>query len=251
MAARRLHYRHVYLHGRFSCGEQEQPSSCTDCKSFFRFQHPPAGLVRSLTFAKKFVALGGFSVGFLELVHIVMVGLCCEPDDIGLASGLLASIRQVTGTVAGKLNPSTLLATVPNILKTHLTATIYVVILQNRVPVEMKADVVPAAVANGLPQSSIPLLFEAISSGTAATLDAVPGMTSKIEAAVAAATTQAYTSSFKTVYLASISFGVLSVVAALCTQNVEKFMTGQVARQLQGKAQKTDGEENIHDSKEV
>lgn len=31
-----------------------------------------------------------------------MVGLCCEPSDIGLASGLLASIRQVTGTIAGK-----------------------------------------------------------------------------------------------------------------------------------------------------
>ena len=34
-----------------------------------------------------------------------MAGLVCEPGDIGLASGFLASLRQVSGTIAGKSPP--------------------------------------------------------------------------------------------------------------------------------------------------
>jgi hypothetical protein len=161
----------------------------------------------------QFTTLGGLCVGFLELVHIIMVGLCCEPGDLGLASGLLASARQVSGTIA---------------------ATIYVVILENRVAAETATDVTAAALGDGLPKSSLPLLFEAIANGTASAMEAVPGISTKIEGAVAAAVTQAYTSSFKTVYLVSITFGGLAVIAALCTQNVEQYMTGSVARKLQG-----------------
>jgi hypothetical protein len=41
---------------------------------------------------------------------------------------------------------------------------------------------------------------------------------------------------FKTVYLASIAFGGLSICAALCAQNVDEKLTDQVARRFRGMA---------------
>lgn len=52
--------------------------------------------------------MGGVSVGFLELITIIMAGLVCEPGDIGLASGFLASLRQIFGIIASMFS-STLL----------------------------------------------------------------------------------------------------------------------------------------------
>lgn len=47
--------------------------------------------------------LAGFCVGFLELITIIIAGLVCKPGDIGLASGLLGSFRQASGSIAGEL----------------------------------------------------------------------------------------------------------------------------------------------------
>ena len=170
------------------------------------------------TLAIAFTILGGLSVGFLELITIIMAGLVCEPGDIGLASGFLASLRQVFGTIA---------------------ATIYVTILENRLKVTLPADVVPAAVKAGLKASEIPALFDAITAGTAAALNAVPGITPAIEKAVGGALQDAYYAAFKTVYLVSITFGGLAILAALFSKNIDELMTGQVARKMRGIGAKT------------
>lgn len=39
---------------------------------------------------------------------------------------------------------------------------------------------------------------------------------------------------FKTVYLASLAFGCLSIIAALCSQKVDDKLTGYVARKFRG-----------------
>lgn len=50
----------------------------------------------------QFTAIGGFFVGYLELITLIMCPLYCKPEDIGLASGFLGSAKQVAGTIAGK-----------------------------------------------------------------------------------------------------------------------------------------------------
>jgi hypothetical protein len=160
-----------------------------------------------------FTLLGGICVGFLELITIIMAGLVCEPGDIGLASGFLASLRQVFGTIA---------------------VTIYVTILQNRLNVNLPADIIPAVIEAGLKESAIPALFEAITIGTPAAFAKVPGITPAILGAVGGALQDAYAASFKTVYLVSITFGALACIAALFSQNVDDKLTGQVARKMRG-----------------
>ena len=50
----------------------------------------------------QFTAIGGFGVGYLELITLIMCPLYCKPEDIGLASGFLGSAKQVAGTIASK-----------------------------------------------------------------------------------------------------------------------------------------------------
>ena len=177
---------------------------------------------RSLAIA--FTLLGGICVGFLELITIIMAGLVCEPGDIGLASGFLASLRQVFGTIA---------------------VTIYVTILDNRLKVTLPADVVPAALNAGLAKSAIPDLFQAITLGTPAAFAKVPGITPNIIAAVGGALQDAYAASFKTGYLVSITFGALACTAALFSQSIDDKLTGQVARKLRGIDTGGDGGEDV------
>lgn len=51
----------------------------------------------------QFTFLGGLGVGFQEMISIIMAALVCDPGDIGLASGFLGSMKQVSGTIASKL----------------------------------------------------------------------------------------------------------------------------------------------------
>lgn len=48
----------------------------------------------------------GLSVGWIELVTIVTVGLVAPPHDIGVAQSFFSSTRQLFGTIASKCDPS-------------------------------------------------------------------------------------------------------------------------------------------------
>ena len=163
--------------------------------------------------ALAFTLLGGLSVGFLELITTVMAGLVCEPGDIGFASGFLASLRQFFGAIA---------------------TTVYVTVLENRLKIHLPNDVIPAVTKAGLPAKSLPALFLAITEGTASALAGVPGITPAVELAVSGAVQDAYASSFKTVYLVSITFGGLAMCAALLSKNIDELMTNDVARVMRG-----------------
>ncbi|PMD55689.1 siderophore iron transporter [Hyaloscypha bicolor E] len=157
--------------------------------------------------------LAGLCVGALELITIIIAGLVCNPGDIGLASGLLGSFRQVSGSIA---------------------ASIYVSILTNRLTTTLPANVAPAALNAGLPSADLPALFAALATGTATAMEAVPGITPTVIAAVGDAVKVAYSQAFKTVYLTSIAFGGLSIIAALFITSIDDSMTDFVARKIRG-----------------
>ncbi|RAL02180.1 trichothecene efflux pump [Aspergillus ibericus CBS 121593] len=160
-----------------------------------------------------FTAIGGFWVGYLELITIIMCPLYCKPEDIGLASGFLGSAKQVAGTIA---------------------TAIYIAILDARIATTLPNTISTAATNAGLPSTSLTDLLDAVSVGTTTAYDAVPGMTTTILAAVAEAVKTAYSLSFRTVFLASIAFGGLSVVTALFSAPVDECFTGDVAARLVG-----------------
>ncbi|KAK1997770.1 fungal trichothecene efflux pump [Colletotrichum falcatum] len=152
--------------------------------------------------------LGPFFVGFIELASLALAPLFCRPSDIGLASGLLASIRSAGGSIA---------------------VAVYTTILSNRLAAEIPAAISGPAVAAGLPESQLPGLIETAVAGD---LAAFPGLTSAVEAAVVKVLPGAYTRAFETVYLASLGFGAIAIVGCLFAKDAQKHLTDRVERRM-------------------
>lgn len=138
--------------------------------------------------------------------------LVIEPQDIGLATGVMGSIRGLAGAVAQAL---------------------YVSVLQNELKKNIPEYVGTAATDAGLPESSLGDLLTAV--GTGVGLDAVPGATAKVLEAVGVALKLAYVRSFRLVFLCTIPFSVILIIASFFVPNVEKFLHYNVAKKLQRK----------------
>ncbi|KAK6218219.1 hypothetical protein LQW54_002973 [Pestalotiopsis sp. IQ-011] len=155
------------------------------------------------------VILGPFFVGFIELASLALAPLFCKPADIGLASGLLASIRSAGGSIA---------------------VAVFSTILSNRVKSTVPELVGPPAVAAGLPENQVGTLTAAIIAGK---LSYFPGLTPSIRAAVSAVLPTAYAQAFKTVYLASLGFGGIAIVGCLFSKDAQKHLTHKIERRMQ------------------
>jgi hypothetical protein len=115
-----------------------------------------------------------------------------------------------------------------------LVASIYVSILTNRLATTLPANVAPAASKAGLPTAALPALFAALAAGTPKALEAVPGINPTIIAVVGDAVKTAYSQAFKTVYLTSIAFGGMAIIAALFVTSIDNLLTDFVARKIRG-----------------
>ena len=149
-------------------------------------------------------------VGIIDNITFPGVTLLWEAQDIGLATGVLGSIRGMGGAVAQAL---------------------YVSVLNNEATKQLAANVPAAAEGAGLSPKAIPAVFAGITSGS---FDAVPGITPKIKAAIGGAVVQSYTSGFRMVFYATIPFSVLLVVAACFVPDMDKYLHNNVAKKLQG-----------------
>lgn len=158
-----------------------------------------------------FGVLATTAVGYIENIAFPGVTLLWGPQDIGLATGILGSIRGMGGAVAQALYSS---------------------VYSNQLTTNMPKYVVPAATEAGLPADSIPALFEAITLGN---FSAVPDITDNVIGAVSDAIIKANTMSFRVVFYTTIPFSVLCCLGALLVPNVEKYLTKNVAKRLQNK----------------
>jgi hypothetical protein len=145
------------------------------------------------------------------MITITVAGLIAPPNDIGAAEGFLASTRSVAGTIA---------------------ASIYICVYTDRLNTFLPQEIVPAVEKAGLPATSLPALFAAMTNGTTAALEAVPGMKMSILAAFSAATRAAYTHAFKIVYLSSIAFASLAFIGCIFVTDVDKYMTDFVNKTI-------------------
>lgn len=105
-------------------------------------------------------------------------------------------------------------------------------ILANKVPEKLASMVPPAVTKAGLPASSIPDLFTAITIGTPAALAKVPGINPQIEAVLAAALSNAYAAAYAYVYYAAIAVGLVGLIACFCIRDYDRYFNNHVPRQI-------------------
>lgn len=188
-------------------------------------------------------------MGWIEGVAIVIAGLVVPPNDIGVAGGFFASMRAVLGTIARKAEfPS--FATFDDLFLTALrhAVSIYVSIYQSRLKVVLPQDITSAVEKAGLPESSLPALFDAIANKTTAAFDAVPGMNDKILAAVDAGTKQGNHTSYKLAFLASIAFGCLAIIASVFVGDVSHLLTNDINKKIRRMGAKESNEAQVEKS---
>ncbi|KAK4941425.1 hypothetical protein LTR10_018694 [Elasticomyces elasticus] len=184
-----------------------------------------AGCVMLLTFSASMVSVGVaqekkgiglmfmacFSIGIVETCSLALAPLSLPTEDIGAALGALGSIRSGGASVA---------------------VAIYTTILSNKLTQYTAPAVEKAALAAGLPKSSLPALLEGLALSN---FTAVPGINTKITAAVGGAEASAAAESFKYVWYAVIAFACLACGAACLTIDYGEYLTDDVARKMHGK----------------
>jgi len=129
---------------------------------------------------------------------------------LGTASGVAGSIRFLISSIA---------------------ATVYTVILSNRLTSTIASQVPPALLAAGLPSTSIPAFIAAFALGPTA-FPSIAGVTPEIIAAGSAAYKQANADAYRTVFLSNIAFSGVAIVCSLLLPDVDHLLTGQVATTL-------------------
>ncbi|KPM45406.1 hypothetical protein AK830_g1218 [Neonectria ditissima] len=166
----------------------------------------PDSRVRATTF----VALGTFFIGWAESLAISIVTIAAwDQSKLGSASGLAGSIRFFISSIS---------------------ATVYTVILRNRLAEEIARKVPRAVMDAGLPSGSVSDFITGVSAGTG--FDGIPGVTDSIVAVGVRAYKDANASAYRTVFLASIAFSGVALIASLLLPNVDSLLTGKVASTL-------------------
>lgn len=135
-----------------------------------------------------------------------------DQSELGSASGVAGSIRFLISSIA---------------------ASIYSVILSNRLAQTIPAFVGPAVANAGLPTTSTADFIAAFSLGPTA-FDKVPGITPTILALGTRAYQEANASAFRTVFLSTIAFTGVAIIATLFLPNIDHLLTGKVAATLSG-----------------
>ncbi|KAF1935550.1 TRI12-domain-containing protein [Clathrospora elynae] len=152
--------------------------------------------------------IGTIAAGYIENLTLSTTTYLCDPADIGLVTGVMGAIRTGLSAIATSMYSSNLATESAKYIP---------------------QKVMPAALAVGLPEPSLLALFSGITLGD---FTAVPGISAGIIAATGTAVKDAYAMSFRTVYLCTIPFGVLLILAGLLSPNVEQYLTDEVARKM-------------------
>ncbi|KAK3045862.1 hypothetical protein LTR09_012616 [Extremus antarcticus] len=153
-----------------------------------------------------FVVINQICMGWGQYLSIAYTQLGVEQKDLGVSGGLSGVARNGGGVVA---------------------LTVCTTILTNVQASSMKELVPSAAIAAGLPPASVAALLSALPVGETA-LSQVPDITQHVIAAALTAFQQYYIVALRTTALASLSFGIVSILACLWCRDIEDRMTDKI-----------------------
>ncbi|KAJ9640795.1 hypothetical protein H2204_003084 [Knufia peltigerae] len=158
-----------------------------------------------------FAFLAGFPLGLLDSGLTVIVQLDVDDMDLGMAYAILSAVRTVSGAIF---------------------QAVFIAVLTSKSKSEIAARVPAAVLQAGLPQSSLPQLFQAIQAQSPTAVAAVPGMTTAISTALTESMSDAYAKAFSFVYYSGVAVGGTAIIASLFLKDYDQFLTSHTPRQI-------------------
>jgi hypothetical protein len=181
----------------------------------------PDDSTRALIFA----GLAGIGIGAPVILIITGVQLSTPHRLIATATAVTTSARAVAVTVS---------------------TAIFAAALNTRLDKDVPAYTTKAALASGLPASSIPAFIEALTSGYTAAVAKVPGVTPMIIESAVAALRQAFVDSTRVVWIIAAPFGVLSCIGCFFLGDLEKTMNYRVDAPIEDLHAKKSSHQDSH-----
>jgi MFS family permease len=159
--------------------------------------------------AFQFFGQGCFAA--ITLISYIVAGLHIPQRQLGIATGLIGTFRSAGGSVGITVFNTILSSTVNSRLGPHISNTA----LALGFPAKNLALLVPATIDNAV---GVPNAFAA-----------VPDVSAAIELAVAQAFKDVYAFAFRRVFLITIPFGVVAIIATLFIRDPSMYLTNHVA----------------------
>ena len=159
--------------------------------------------------AFQFFGQGCFAA--ITLISYIIAGLHIPQRQLGIATGLIGTFRSAGGSVG---------------------ITVFNTILSSTVNSKLGPQISKSALALGFPAENLALLIPATienAVGVPGAFATVPGISPAIELAVAQAFKDAYAYAFRRVFLATIPFGVIAIIATFFIRDPSMYMTNHVA----------------------
>ncbi|KAJ9643358.1 hypothetical protein H2199_004037 [Coniosporium tulheliwenetii] len=153
-----------------------------------------------------FVFLAEIGFGWAQYLSIAFIQFGVPQVELGISGGLAGVARFAGGAVA---------------------ISVYSTILSNVQSSEAARIVPAAAIAAGLPASSVSALLAALPLGSKA-LAQVPGITTEIMMAAGAAFQQSFVVGLRTTALSSLSFGIVGIIACLFCNDIGDKMNDKI-----------------------
>jgi hypothetical protein len=161
--------------------------------------------------------MGCFFIGWNETICLANATIILhDQQEIGVAGGVAGSIRGAISAIC---------------------LSVYISVLTNRLTETVAATVPSALVGAGLPSSSVMDFLQALTVGTPAAFQAVPGISPEIIVVGTRAYQVASAEAYRTVYLSTIAFSVLGLILTSFATNTDSLMLNSVAATLHGEAQ--------------
>lgn len=181
------------------------------------------------TFAIVCSFLAALPIGFVEQQTGAIAQLVVGDREIGTSFGTMGCVR--VGTWA--IGTGIVLAILTGEHSTFTYEKSETDIFKAKIPVELEAHIVPAALKAGLPATSIADLFAAIFASSETAMAAVPGINAEIISAVGRAQLDGYAAAYRYIYYATIPFGVLATASAVALRPVAHLLTSHVPKMVE------------------
>ncbi|KFZ14140.1 hypothetical protein V501_03398 [Pseudogymnoascus sp. VKM F-4519 (FW-2642)] len=173
--------------------------------------------------------LAALPIGFIEQQTGAIAQLVVGDKEIGTSFGTMGCVRVGTGAIGTGI----VLAILTGEHFKYIYERPETDIFKAKIPVELEAHIVPAALNAGLPASSIADLFAAIFASSETAMAAVPGINAEIIKAVDRAQLDGYAAAYRYIYYATIPFGVLATASAIALRPVAHLLTSHVPKMVE------------------